>query len=1361
MFRLLKTSTLLLSVFTVFPVKASINITESTPQRLVFTFEMKDFSSTIVNRGGEYYAEISFDGKNSELGMAGGPVVPAISVYAGVPAEGDIKISFISHSTNKIVLGRPMAVHGDDCTRRLEDEPAFVNPWISEAEYVRLGGYRAALLYIRPCLYDQKTGMLNLLQRATCIVEFPPSTSQLGKRKRVPSDYGTILNRMFLNFGVARNWRIPERTGLRKAAARSQIPSSSDMLKFTIGDGSNDINEGTNNENGIIKIMGSDLTAMFGQANINSVSLFASPKRELQSVTPQVSDIPTGVSEVPMLRVDLNSNGKIDESDYFLAFVTGTSDWYYDTSENIFKFALNRYDDYRHYWLLNTGHGLSMREFSQPSGAPDTVDVFRNHVFFKRSLRIQSKHEGGGDWAWVKLVTSSLATTSVFQYDLDLKNVVKDSVGYITLHKGMYMSDSLALNMNILPLYTNPSGKYLITDWISDTLTVNFFDRSSSQEGYCEIEAVEVDHCQYISMYGLQRLQVFSDNAPEVVCYRVSGLPEETCYLVRIPADESAAALIGIIPDTATSFVWSDSGGMGVQYFICSESALLTQNELSPHYRMIARGNRISDLRSSSNASDYLIIYHSDFASEAERLAEHKKSIGRFSNPRLVDIEDVFREFSGGNRDPSAIRNFLLYTYNEWTISPEYVVLFGNGHYDNKRYAATEVNYIPIYQDEDKCWEDFFTFLDPGEIPSEKVSTPDIFIGRVPCQTVAEAQIIVDKIIEFEGGESDFGAWRNRVLLVADDDMQRGSPDPISISSPHHISSDEIEKAVLAQDSAVDVRKVYLFEYAWNETYEKPEASRALFNEINNGVAFVNYFGHGSDHVWADEKVLRSEALGNMYNEKRYPVITSFSCSVGRFDKPGHECLSGSLVRLINAGAIASLSSTRLAYARYNETLGKSFYRHLFMRDSVWTIGQALLVAKVNNLDKNQKTYSILGDPSLKFGPATDSVDLKVFNEDGDVQIDTMKALQGIRVKGDVVRDGVKNTAFGSDDGTAWVEVGLYNPRQDSVKRKDNGYDSKVTYSLPGTPVFVGKTEVKNGSFEQFVFLPRKVSFNEPGVKLIAYAWCKDSGQSITNALSGKGYKGNLIFSGTADVEVSDTAGPRILVRCLYDNDRWNSGVGYTDEISAMLPVDVEISLFDEVGIDVAGTGPDEGLTFEVVDALSKRNINHNFQFDEGSYKQGRALLTFSEEDIEQGAYEMKITAQDLLGNISRVSVALEIVGQQEFKLGHVFNYPNPVRMNEGTRFFFTHTNTHAGSAEYGDFGDVDVTIKIYTLSGRLIRIIRNAANGYIWDCRDERGNQLSPNVYLYRVIAKTENMLGIDKTEKSPVKKLVICPPR
>ncbi|MDG5815833.1 hypothetical protein QA601_12145, partial [Chitinispirillales bacterium ANBcel5] len=96
-------------------------------------------------------------------------------------------------------------------------------------------------------------------------------------------------------------------------------------------------------------------------------------------------------------------------------------------------------------------------------------------------------------------------------------------------------------------------------------------------------------------------------------------------------------------------------------------------------------------------------------------------------------------------------------------------------------------------------------------------------------------------------------------------------------------------------------------------------------------------------------------------------------------------------------------------------------------------------------------------------------------------------------------------------------------------------------------------------------------------------------------------------------------------------------------------------------------------------------------------------------------------------------------------------NVPNPMRMGEGTRFYFHHSDVVYSR-------DVQLEIRIYTLGGRLIRVIRDPENGYLWDGRDQAGNVLTPNVYLYQVKAHSE---GFRKTTTSDIKRLVVHPPR
>jgi hypothetical protein len=316
----------------------------------------------------------------------------------------------------------------------------------------------------------------------------------------------------------------------------------------------------------------------------------------------------------------------------------------------------------------------------------------------------------------------------------------------------------------------------------------------------------------------------------------------------------------------------------------------------------------------------------------------------------------------------------------------------------------------------------------------------------------------------------------------------------------------------------------------------------------------------------------------------------------------------------------------------------------------------------------------------------------------------------------------------------------------DSVRRKDGGGDNSGVYSMPGTPVFVGRTRVVKGRFDQTILLPKKVMFKVPGVKLVAYA--------SDGARCGGGLIDSLVFDSTAAGKITDTEGPRIMVRPVAaDGGGAEPAVGYTDKLVGPLPLGMEIGLYDESGIDVVGTGPDEGLTVEVPTVMSRWNINHKFRFVDGDYRKGTATLSFQEDELEEGTYSMNVTAQDLIGNVSRLTIDLEVVPDnltdESLTLDHVFAYPNPFRVGEKTRFFFHHTNP---------YGDEMVTLRIYTLSGKLIKVFRGLRKGQEWRGVDEFGRRLGPNAYLYRVSVQVP---GRQEPVESEIKKVVIHPPR
>ncbi len=1320
---------------------AQVTILENTPERLVIQWKIDGIDSVTVNSGKETYTIPSFIGQNAKLGKFKTPSAPAYSFFVGVPQQGTINVSLQTEDISTMHFTHPIKLQSDS-SRQLEIN--FQSEWICEPKYSNIGPLRAAQFFIKPFIYDSETGIAKVFRSGKITIEFPSSPGI--KAIMSESPMSKMLRKLLLNYSVARNWGAVKKLN-KKAIESYPLQTVQKAVYFKIGDGHKSINEGTTNENGIIKITGDTIIKALGiSRSISRIALYALYKGILPETVPDTGKIPDGISEIPLYRYDENGNGLVDKNDYLLAYVSNLSDWYYD---NEFKFRIDPYDESRTYWLFEKSQNAkTMNKFTQPAAKNTVVnDYFINRSFCRQPNLRESQSEGGNNWFWKKLTPSD----RTFTYNFDLPIVDTSFPGKLTLTNQNYGSENLGISFGHSVLKRDSIELcYVIPKWDSQNVKIEF---NGSGNEYYELSSIQFEYkSKLLANSGLVRTPIFSSNDTGIVNYRFSNATKQKIYLFRIDTSETEVSLVDTF--RTVSYTWSDTGHSGVKYFACNDSGFIKSPELSSVINLQSNKYLVHDLRSAAQRADYLIITHPAFISESQVLAAHKEKMG-FKNPIIVDVNEIFQYFSGGNKDPTAIRNFLAYVKRNWTGGSDllYVLLMGNGNHDPKNYLEkNEPDFIPIYQSSSDLEEDYYSYLEVDTNDTKSDNKPQLVIGRLPCKTKAEAEVLVNKILDMEDPlRADFGSWRNRALIVADDDMQGKLSDGIE---SHYTSSEIVADVISLKWPSMDLRKVYLFDYEWNAALEKPGVTRAILNEINNGVAYVNYFGHGSDDLWADEHVLTSDNISSMSNNKQYPVISSFSCDVGRFDVPGAECFSSALVKAPSAGACAAISSTRLAYATDNEHIAVTFYSEVFDSLSI-SIGAAFYMSKVISASYSHHTYSLLGDPSLQFINPERSIDLNAATIT-DSTIDTVMALQQIKIAGSIRKaDNSIDTDFGNGTVPAYITLGLFNA-PDSASRKDGGKDerndgTKIRYLMPGTPVFLGKTAVRNGRFEQTVYTPKNLTFDKAGVKLTGYAW-KDRERAIAIGVNEK-----IIFSGTANTNgnTTDSAGPLISIRPVYENTAaiGQVNVSFTDRITSSLPLKFQIDLFDESGIDITGSGPDEGLVYEIKGILNKKVINNKFQFKSGDIREGSASVEIEENQLKPGIYNLTVNARDLIGNISIKDFSLEITDKNELKLDHVFNYPNPFRMGQTTRFFFYESNTALNTLQPAVF-----YIKIYSLSGRLLRVFSNANNGVVWDGRDQAGNMLSPNVYLYQVNAyDTYNQKNI----KSKIKKIVIHPPR
>lgn len=153
----------------------------------------------------------------------------------------------------------------------------------------------------------------------------------------------------------------------------------------------------------------------------------------------------------------------------------------------------------------------------------------------------------------------------------------------------------------------------------------------------------------------------------------------------------------------------------------------------------------------------------------------------------------------------------------------------------------------------------------------------------------------------------------------------------------------------------------------------------ALSALINTGALFVNYHGHASVDKWADEDLLRtSDLTSKLTNIGRYPIMLPMTCLEGQYIDLFFPSMGESIVRMKDAGAVASWSPTGKGTSNGHEIIWTAFYEAIF-ENGERLIGPATTYAKEELYASNRTfkdlidTYILFGDPAMPLDlPAAD-----------------------------------------------------------------------------------------------------------------------------------------------------------------------------------------------------------------------------------------------------------------------------------------------------------------------------------------------------------------------------------------------------
>ncbi len=1293
-------------LFAIVFAQKDIRVISSTQSSL--TIEYSPIYSEIVKEkiDGKEYISVPFDravGFSSKL--IGSIYLYNRNIQIGVPSEFGNTIQILS-TQHSVIKGKVAPLFGDE--KLNSNEISKAEKLFRNQELVSFGdfGYSRELpiqdILVAPVQYNPETNEVTRYTKIVIKINFGTGSKNKSEVKN------SILKGVLANYNVAKNWGKVSKV-LSKVNPNS-VKFEGTWYKFKA------------NDEGIYRITRSELSSLgIDAATVDprTIKIFNNGgyalSEKLESTTP------TGMIE-NAIYISGEADGSFDANDYILFYGRGTDFWEYQATTKKIERYHHPFSKDNFYWISFGGaNGKRMEEQQSLTSTPDEIKT--STVAFK-SLDDDKVNIGrsGRDYWGDEFNSSNKSHT--YRNSLDGRIESKSILYRYRLANSSKVSNTLKvfengklLKSQIMSRYGSYSwgvastGKTQFSGALPDNKSLLKFEVSiSSVESKAYIDYYEIEYQRDLKVLN-DEIILFSSDSTSNVRYMLNNFKNTDIKIFDITDNENVKLLTS--PNASggdIDFTVAETKGKRAKYIVLTADV---SKEGKNKFKTISNVEKVELPNSiiAGEGAEYIIITDKKFSSDAERLAEYRQNDApRKYSTKVVYVEDILNEFSCGMMDPTAIRNFLKYGYDNWNIKPYFVLLFGDGNYDYLNSEGYNQNYVPTYQTKESLNE--LASFPMDDYYSRIVGVDqkaDLAIGRINVSSTTDAKNAVDKIIAYE--VPDNGLWKNLITLVADDrETSHGLESNLHTPQSERLVKDRVP-------GFMNTRKIYLAAYPTVITgfgRRKPEVNKAIIDAVNQGTLILNYIGHGNPTIWAHEGVFeQTSTIPSFKNEKLF-FLTAATCDFGRYDDPTVQSSTEELLLAENRGMIGGFSAARVVYSNANEALNQEFYSHLLNESLEYmanmTVGEAFQLTKIAKTQVNDEKFHLFCDPAIRLNIPKTPATIEKVNGKNLLSKVQLKALSNASIDGEVKNnDGTLNSAF---NGEAVITV--YD--SDIIKKlPELGSDISARMIVPGGVIFRGRATISNGKFSTKFTVPKDISYENRNGKITAY---------ITNdETDGIGYTENIIIGGTDSTVTNDGSGPDIEIT--FDDAESSSTSLVNEDFTIVL------NLQDDTGLNTTGAGIGHKLKGVINDdATNEIDFTSYFVGDlDAEGKSGK--VNYKLTGFELGEHKIEITAWDVFNNPSQQISYFTVVNSDEVVLKDVVNYPNPFRNN--TTFLFQHNITEP----------IDVKIKIYTIAGRLIKNIEEYSilDKFVkidWDGKDEDGSNIASGTYLYKLIIKS-----------------------
>ncbi len=380
-----------------------------------------------------------------------------------------------------------------------------------------------------------------------------------------------------------------------------------------------------------------------------------------------------------------------------------------------------------------------------------------------------------------------------------------------------------------------------------------------------------------------------------------------------------------------------------------------------------------------------LIITNEAMAPAFQVLADYRTARGL---PTVVATREyIVANHRRGSDLQESIRYYIQDAYAKWGV--QYVLLGGDSDVlppriiFNSLYPANSYTPIPcdLYfacldgnwnADGDENYGQPARYEQPGDLVD---FAEEVYLGRAPVSTPADAQLFVQKVIGYESQPAGVD-WTNRVLLAAEvlfpENYQPGATIIMDGASFAH------QQYTNLIGSCTDMQALRMYETDALYPRDLPLTKASLVDTLNTGhYGIVNQIGHGYFfNMSVGDGNFTTVDADNLANEGRQFLLYGLNCASAAFD---NSCLMERLLQNPGGGAVAALGSTREAFPYAVNGYQQEFFGQLYC-EGEHRVGRLVALSRLpflaatvqNYLDRwTFESYTLLGDPALQLWSAS------------------------------------------------------------------------------------------------------------------------------------------------------------------------------------------------------------------------------------------------------------------------------------------------------------------------------------------------------------------------------------------------------